>query len=125
MSLRDASSLRLIFSSFLSDLMAFPRSMSLCVELLENVLGNIQNVQKCQDYLFFGPRFNGFDDSSFVRCRYVAFQDHVNDLLLSFGSDITLLNRFNDIILVHMLLAFAMEAKTVRGTPRLVELKLR
>ena len=72
---RAARSLRLIFISFLSDLMAFPRSMSLWVELVEEVLGNVQNVHECEDYLFFRPCLNGSDDDSFVRGRYVAFSD--------------------------------------------------
>ena len=55
--------------------MALPRSMSLCVELVEEVLGNAQNVHECKDYVFFRPCFNGFDDDSFFRGRYVAFSD--------------------------------------------------
>lgn len=55
--------------------MALPRSMSLCVELVEEVLGNVQNVHECKDYVFFRPCFNGFDDDSFFRGRYVAFSD--------------------------------------------------
>ena len=103
MLLRDASSLRLIFNSFLSDLMAFPRSMTLCVELLENVLGNAKDVHNCEDDIFLCSCFNSFDNSPFVRSRDIAFSDQGDNLFLLFGSDVTLLDRFDYFFFLHKL----------------------
>lgn len=83
--------------------MALPRSMALCVELLENVSGNAQDVHNSEDDIFFRPRSNGFDNSPFVRSRNIAFSDQGNDLFLLFGSDVTLLDSFDDIFFLHKL----------------------
>ena len=103
MLLLDASSFRLIFNSFLSDLMASPMSISSSLELFYDIFCDAQNVHYGEDDIFFCPRFNSFDDSPFVRDRNVAFPYDGNDLFLSVGSDVTLLDAFNDFVFVHIL----------------------
>ena len=82
--------------------MALPMSMSSSLELFQDILCDAQNVHKGEDDIFFCPRFNGFDDSPFVRNRDVAFPYDIDDLFLPVRSDVTLLDAINYFVFVHI-----------------------